>query len=84
MSIRKHPRQNVFDSLEKNSFKRFLKFFRIRPIFNKRYIFIGIIPFEYNEAGFYIMVLPTLGFIVRWDVTTEGLKEDLAKLDWTK
>ncbi len=79
-----HSRWKTSDSIVEKNWITTLKNLRIKPFFHKQFLFIGVLPFEYHESGFFLVLLPTLGFVVRWDFTTDNLKEDLSKLDWTK
>ena len=63
--------------------KNFFKYLKIKPVFVKNYLFIGVIPFEYSGEGFCLMILPTLGFVIRWDGFSD-LAEDLKKVGWSK
>jgi hypothetical protein len=58
--------------------RKFLKALRIRPIFKKEFKFIGLLPFDYGE-GIFIMILPMLGFRIDWNGILES---DLNKLGW--
>jgi hypothetical protein len=61
--------------------KKFLRNLSIRPVFNKRLLFVGVCVFG-SEEGIYLIPLPTLGLIIRWD-GHERLVKDLAALKWS-
>lgn len=59
--------------------RKFINALRIRPIFNKSFCFVGVLPMEYNH-GCFVMILPTIGLMLDWSGI---LDNDLKKISWS-
>lgn len=64
--------------------KELIKSVVIKPIFDTRHLFVGVLRFENHESGLYLMLLPALGFVIKWGITAESLERDLGRIDWSK